>query len=90
MAELNVEPKSKNPWWIWLIVAIIVLGILFFFIGGNNENRNDAVPPNTDSDTTGITGMVITDLNRNYIAGTDCIFLNEEVMQKYTAVPGKG
>ena len=90
MAELNVEPKSKSPWWIWLIVAIIVLGILFFFIGGNNENRNDAVPPNTDSDTTGITGMGKTDLNRNYIAGTDYLFLDKEVMRKYIAVPCNG
>lgn len=88
MAELNVEPKSKNPWWIWLIVAVIILALLFFLFGGNNENRDDTVP---SSDTTGVTGMVITDPNRNNLAaGTNRIFFNEEVMKEHTAISGIG
>lgn len=65
MAELNVQPKSKSPWWIWLIAAIIILGILFFFLSDNNEN--ESVPPDSNSDTTGVTGMTITDVERFYL-----------------------
>ncbi len=65
MAELNVQPKSKSPWWIWLIVAIIVIGILFFFLNGNNEN--ESVPPDSNSDTTGVTGMTTTDVGWYYL-----------------------
>lgn len=79
MAELNVQPKSKSPWWIWLIVAIIVIGILSYFLSGNNEN--DAVPPNTDSDTTGVTGMTRTEPNWNNLAHSERVFLYREVMQ---------
>ena len=85
MAELNVQPKSKSPWWIWLIVAIIVLGILSYFLGGNNEN--DSVPAGNDADTTGIAGMVNTDPDGNNIARADCILLNEDFMQVYMRVP---
>jgi drug/metabolite transporter (DMT)-like permease len=65
MAELNVQPKSKSPWWIWLIVAAIVLGILFFFLNGNNDN--ESVSPDNNRDTTGVTGMTITDHNWYYL-----------------------
>ena len=79
MAELDVQPKSKSPWWIWLIVAIIVIGILSYFLSGNNEN--DTVPPNTDSDTTDVMGMEKTDPTWNNIAQIDRIFPNEKIMQ---------
>jgi hypothetical protein len=37
MAEINVEKKSSFPWWIWIIVGLIVVGILFFLLGGDNQ-----------------------------------------------------
>ena len=84
MAELNVQPKSKSPWWIWLIVAIIVLGILAYFLGGNNDN--ESMPPDNDSDTTGITGMV-TDPNWNNVALNYNLFLNGEVRESSGLFP---
>jgi hypothetical protein len=61
MAEINVEKKSSFPWWIWIIVGLIVVGILFFLLGGDNQtgtdttrdrdrDRQDTVrrPPTTD------------------------------------------
>jgi len=38
MAEINVEKKSSFPWWIWIIVALIVIGIIFFLVGGDDVN----------------------------------------------------
>jgi len=37
MAEINVEKKSSFPWWIWIVVGLIVVGILFFLLGGDNQ-----------------------------------------------------
>ena len=37
MAEINVEKKSNFPWWIWLVVALIIIALLFFLLGGDNQ-----------------------------------------------------
>jgi len=37
MAEINVEKKNSFPWWIWIVVGLIVVGILFFLLGGDNQ-----------------------------------------------------
>lgn len=37
MAELNVQPKRSNSGWIWLLLALLALGILFFLIKGCNN-----------------------------------------------------
>ncbi len=37
MAELNVQPKRANPWWIWLLVAIVLLGIIYYFSRGCDD-----------------------------------------------------
>jgi len=48
MAQLNVEPKKSNPWWLWLLLALLGLALLYFFTRDRDSNKNDAV----DSDTT--------------------------------------
>jgi uncharacterized membrane protein YhaH (DUF805 family) len=30
MAQILVQRKRKNYWWIWLLLLIIVLGVLFY------------------------------------------------------------
>jgi hypothetical protein len=54
MAELNVEPKNKSPWWIWLIVALVIIVALFFVLGTDEHTRNDRenVHDNTGTSTT--------------------------------------
>lgn len=78
MAELDVQPKSKSPWWIWLVVALIILAVLYFLLAGNNENESD---PYEDSDTTGVTGMITTDPDWNYLTGMNRLHLNEEKIE---------
>lgn len=41
MAELDVQPKKNNPWWLWLLLLLVALALLFFFLRGcNNKNAN--------------------------------------------------
>jgi hypothetical protein len=41
MAELNVEKKSGLPWWIWLVIGLVVLGLIIFLLAGNNQTDAD-------------------------------------------------
>jgi uncharacterized membrane protein len=54
MAELNVEPKNKSPWWIWLIIALVIIVALFFVLGNDDNTHNDRenVHDNTGTSTT--------------------------------------
>lgn len=38
MAELNVQPKSGRPWWLWLLLALLALALIFFLIKGCNRD----------------------------------------------------
>lgn len=40
MAELDVQRKRSNPWWIWLLFAIVLAGLLFYFL----KDRPDSSP----------------------------------------------
>lgn len=48
MAQLEVEPKKKSNWWIWVLVIAIVL-IAWYFMSGNRSHVDDTVPMTTDS-----------------------------------------
>lgn len=48
MAELNVQPKKNNPWWLWILLLLIGLGLLFFYLKGCNNKSADVVD-NVDS-----------------------------------------
>jgi outer membrane protein OmpA-like peptidoglycan-associated protein len=53
MAELDVQPKRSNPWWIWLLIAIIALAVLFFlFKGCNSKDTTTVVSDSTTTTTT--------------------------------------
>lgn len=60
MAEIPVTKKSGIPWWVWAILAAIVLLLLFLFLGGDDDDvdvadADRAVVASTDTN-------VITDL----------------------------
>jgi len=50
MAHLEVKPKSRTPWWLWLLLGIIVLAILFFLFRRNDNDTN--LVGSTDSTST--------------------------------------
>ncbi|MEJ7559545.1 MAG: OmpA family protein [Pedobacter sp.] len=65
MAHLEVKPKSGTPWWVWLLLALVALGILYFLFRGNG-NDSTAVA-GTDS-----TGTTDTSMNTgNALAATE-------------------
>ena len=48
MAEIHVEPKKKaaTPVWLWIVLAVIVLGAIAYFML-RNKKTNTANQPNT-------------------------------------------
>lgn len=44
MAELNVQPKSKTPAWIWIVLGFVVLLVLYFLLRGNEPIENTTEP----------------------------------------------
>ncbi len=58
MAELNVQPKSKRPWWLWLLLALLALALLFFLLRGCN--REEATTPTDTGATADSTAMAPT------------------------------
>lgn len=56
MAELNVEPKSNRPWWLWLLLGLIALVILIFLVRGcDDDSATRDTGTTTDTATTGRT-----------------------------------
>lgn len=37
MAEIPIERKGGIPWWVWLLLALLVLGLLFWLFADNDE-----------------------------------------------------
>jgi len=54
MAELDVQPKSSRPWWLWLLLALLALALIFFLFRSCNREE-DAVDATTDTEATGTT-----------------------------------
>lgn len=47
MAQLDVQPKSSRPWWMWLLLALVAIALLFFLLRGCD--RGDDAEVATDS-----------------------------------------
>ncbi|TDO24656.1 OmpA family protein [Pedobacter duraquae] len=50
MAELDVQPKKKNPI-VWIILVLIALALLFFLMRGCNESKTTGLADTTTRDT---------------------------------------
>lgn len=48
MAHLEVKPKNGAPWWLWLLLSLIALGLVLYFINRyNSEARLSGTPADT-------------------------------------------
>lgn len=52
MAELHVEPKKNKSWWLWLILAIVAIGLLFYFMRGSDRHDGNTTETTTTTTTT--------------------------------------
>jgi hypothetical protein len=39
MAEIPVERKSGAPWWLWLIGLLLIIAVLWFWLGRADRDR---------------------------------------------------
>ncbi len=39
MAEIPVERKSGVPWWLWLVGLLLIISVLWFWLGRNDRDR---------------------------------------------------
>ncbi|UJH91998.1 hypothetical protein LZ575_05060 [Antarcticibacterium sp. 1MA-6-2] len=44
MAEIKIE--KKKPVWPWILLALIILGIILYFVFADNDNEIDDVDEN--------------------------------------------
>jgi outer membrane protein OmpA-like peptidoglycan-associated protein len=54
MADLDVQPKSSRPWWLWLLLALLALALLFFLMrscGDSNDRADNATSEAGDAVT---------------------------------------
>lgn len=44
MAHLEVQPRKRNPAWIWLILGLVViLAIMFLLMRSGNNTQHDTI-----------------------------------------------
>ena len=39
MAHLEVKPRKRSNWWIWLIIVIIIIAIAAYFFEGYRDGK---------------------------------------------------
>lgn len=39
MAELHVQPKRKNDWWLWVILILIIIGAIYYYVNYYQKNN---------------------------------------------------
>ena len=49
MAHLEVKPKSGTPWWVWLLLALIILALLWFFLFRKNSEQTNVATKDTSA-----------------------------------------
>lgn len=50
MAEIHVQTKkhnTSNTLWIWIVLALVILGALIYYFMTRNKTANDTTPANT-------------------------------------------
>jgi outer membrane protein OmpA-like peptidoglycan-associated protein len=95
MAELNVQPKRKSNWWLWLLLAAIAIALIFFFSKGcNSENAEQASAANATTGDSSASGHVAATTTTAGETGSSDIDFNspgasyEEITDKDISVRG--
>lgn len=49
MADLNVQPKKTTNSWLWILLALIAIGLIYFLSKGCNHTANEAATGSHDT-----------------------------------------
>jgi outer membrane protein OmpA-like peptidoglycan-associated protein len=49
MAHLEVQPRKKNPAWIWLIIGLLIVAVILFFLMRSSNNKDTTTIATTDT-----------------------------------------
>jgi len=54
MAHLEVKPKNGAPWWLWILLSLIALGLVLYFVNRYNSDArlNESIPDTSVNSTT--------------------------------------
>ena len=44
MAEIRVEQKRRSLTWLWLLLALVVVGLVVWYLNNDGVNQVDTVP----------------------------------------------
>lgn len=53
MADIDVQPKRSSPWWLWVLILVIVIAVGYYLLKGRSSRTTE--PVTTDSTTTNST-----------------------------------
>ncbi|WP_432713430.1 OmpA family protein [Pedobacter sp.] len=84
MAHLEVEPKRANPWWIWLIAAIVALVIIVLLARGCNNDSTKLVA----NDSTAMDTIAVTQPDWNSVDFNSPLTTDPDITDKDIAVGG--
>jgi len=60
MAHLEVKPKNKASWWLWLLLAIIALALILFLVKRNySDERVNESTLDTTVNSTAVQGNIL-------------------------------
>ena len=97
MAQLDVQPKKRTtPWWLWLLLALVLLAIIFFLSKGCNRTADNAVAGGTDTSAnatasgaeTGATGVTGNTADWNNVDFNSPVASYEEITDTSIGVRG--
>jgi hypothetical protein len=44
MAEIRVEPKRRSMAWLWVLLALALVALVFWYLNNDGVNQVDTVP----------------------------------------------
>lgn len=88
MADLNVEPKTSRPWWIWLLLALAAIAILLFLVRGCDSEDEVTQSEVTTTESTGAVTTTETDADWNNINRDVPAATYKEITDKDVTVRG--
>ena len=47
MAEIRVEPKRRSLAWLWVLLALALAALVFWYLNNDGVNQVDAAPATT-------------------------------------------